>query len=103
MLLISENHCVMVHWRLTRKLQLLACHGLECHREVERRDGDLRHLLERHNEAFLRNSHIVDPYTSYGEVRVGFGNVIPHCVQCVSELVSMSILEVCLQIVKDEY
>lgn len=61
-------------------MQLLACHGLECHREVEGRYGDLRHLLERHDEAFLRDSDIVDPYTREGEVRVGFGHVIPHCV-----------------------
>ena len=63
---------------LTRELQLLTCHGLECHGEVERCDGDLRHLLERHDEAFLRDSDIVDPYTSNGEVRVGLGDVIPH-------------------------
>ena len=61
-------------------MQLLASHGLEGHREVKRRDGDLRHLLERHDEAFLRDSDIVDPYTGDGEVRIGFGNVIPHCV-----------------------
>jgi hypothetical protein len=41
---------------------------LESHGEVEWRDGNLRHLLERHDEAFLRDPNIVDPYTSDGEV-----------------------------------
>ena len=59
-------------------MQLLARHGLQCHGEVEGRDGDLSDLLEGHDEAFLRDSHIVDPYTSDGEVRVGLGDVIPH-------------------------
>jgi len=60
---------------------------LKCHREVKRCDRDLRHLLERHDEAFLRDANILDPYTSDGEVRVGLGNVIPHGV---SKLVSRS-------------
>jgi hypothetical protein len=88
----------------TRELQLLAGHGLESHGEVEWRDGDLRHLLERHDKAFLRDSDIIDPCTSNGEVlfetkrlgqwyvlnialgydsdtyRVRLGDVIPHCV-----------------------
>ena len=61
-------------------MQLLACHGLQRHGEVEGCDGNLRHLLERHDEAFLRDSDIVDSYTGNGEVRVWFGDVIPHCV-----------------------
>lgn len=34
--------------------------------------------MKGHDEAFLRDAHIVDPYTSDGEVRVGLGDVIPH-------------------------
>lgn len=59
-------------------MKLLAGHGLEGHGEVERRDRDLRHLLERHDEAFLRDLDILDTHASDGEVRVWFGDVIPH-------------------------
>ena len=79
-LLVSDNHYAICLQGLTRELKLLAGHSLKCHREVEGCDRDLRHLLERHDEAFLRDSDIVDAHTSNGEVRVGFGDVIPHCV-----------------------
>lgn len=63
---------------LTSKLQLLACHCLKCHGKVKGRDGNLGDLLEGHDEAFLRDAHIFDPYACDGEVRVGLGDVIPH-------------------------
>lgn len=59
-------------------MQLLTRHGLQCHGEVEGRDGDLRDLLERQKEVLLCDLDIVDSYTGDGEVRVGFGDVIPH-------------------------
>lgn len=78
-LLVSDTHYVICLQGLTRELKLLAGHSLKCHREVEGCDRYLRHLLERHDEAFLRDSDIVDTHTSNGEIRVGFGDVIPHC------------------------
>jgi hypothetical protein len=63
-----QSSCAKNSWKLTRKLQLLAGHGLERHGKVERRNRDLRHLLERHDEAFLRDSDILDSQTSNGEV-----------------------------------
>jgi hypothetical protein len=68
MMFVSIDSCKQEDVMLTRELQLLASHGLQSHGEVEWRDGNLRHLLERHDEAFLRDSDIVDSYTSNGEV-----------------------------------
>ena len=68
MLLVSIDSQKQEDDRRTRELQLLASHGLQSHGEVEWGDGNLRHLLERHDEAFLRDSDVVDPYTSNGEV-----------------------------------
>ena len=59
-------------------MQLLACHGLQRHGEVEGCDGNLGDLLEGQDEAFFGDTDIVDAYTGNGEVRVGFGDVIPH-------------------------
>jgi ribosomal protein L35 len=58
-------------WQLTGELKLLAGHSLKRHGKVEWRDGNLRHLLERQDEAFLRNSDILNPYTSNGEILFG--------------------------------
>jgi hypothetical protein len=68
MSLVSVDSRKQEDYERTRELQLLAGHGLQGHGEVERRDGNLRHLLERHDEAFLRNPNIVDSYTGNGEV-----------------------------------
>ena len=62
-----------------RELQLLGCHRLKVHREVEWRNGDLSDLLEWIDEAFLDDLDRVDTKASDGQIGVWFGYMIPHC------------------------
>lgn len=43
---------------------------------------DLRDLLHRIDEAFLRKAHPLDTCASDDEVRVGLGDMIPHAHRC---------------------
>lgn len=60
------------------KLQLLACHGLKRHGKIEGCNAELRDLLKRIDEGLLADANFLDTSAGNGEVRVRFGDVIPH-------------------------